>query len=122
MYLLIDNFSKYIINWRGEPVVSGEIRVQTIINGYQQHIHQNKDVQLIIDGGPENNNHRMDDYINLSGINIQKQVALKDIPFSNSFIEAQNKLLKYRYLCPFSTVSSIRTKKVPIHRMVCICS
>jgi putative transposase len=98
VYLLMDNFSKYIINWRIEPVVSGEIRVQTIMDGYQQHINQNKDVQLIVDGGPENNNHKMDVYLNSSEINIQKLIALKDIPFSNSLIEAQNKILKYRYL------------------------
>ena len=67
-------------------------------------------MQFIIDGGPENNNHRMDDYINSSGINIQKLVALKDIPFSNSLIEAQNKLLKYRHLfkCQYQDIGALR--------------
>ncbi len=83
MYLLIDNFSKYIINWWVEPVVSGEIRVQTILDRYKQHHNQNKDVQLIVDGGPENNNHKMDIYLNSSEINIQKLIDLKDISFFN---------------------------------------
>jgi len=60
VYLLMDNYSKYIINWRVEPVVSGGIRTQTIKEGYQEHIKGCKNLQLIIDGGPENNNHNMD--------------------------------------------------------------
>ncbi|MBI9067278.1 MAG: transposase [Salinivirgaceae bacterium] len=110
VYLLMDNFSKYIINWRVEPVVSGEIRVQTIMDGYQQHINQNRDMQLIIDGGQENNNYKMDEYVNSNEINIQKLIALKDIPFSNSLIEAQNKLLKYRYLfkCQYQDIGELR--------------
>lgn len=110
VYLLMDNFSKYIINWRVEPVVSGEIRAQTIKDGYEQHNNQNKDIQLIVDGGPENNNCKLDTYLNASEISIQKLIALKDIPFSNSLIEAQNKILKYRYLfkCQYQDIGALR--------------
>ncbi len=110
VYLLMDNFSRYIINWRVEPIVTGEIRVQTIMDGYREHMGQNQDLQLIIDGGPENNNHKMDEYVNSSEINIRKLVALKDVPFSNSLIEAQNKILKYRYLfkCQYQDIRALR--------------
>ena len=110
VYLLMDNFSRYIINWRVEPVVSGVIRTQTVKDGYREHIIQNKNVQLIIDGGPENNNGQMDAYINSSEANIQKLVGLRDIPCSNSLIEAQNKLLKYRYLfkCQYQDIGALR--------------
>lgn len=79
------------------------------MDGYQQHNNQNKDVHLIVDGGPENNNHKMDVYLNSSEINIQKLIALKDIPFSNSLIEAQNKILKYRYLfkCQYQDIGAL---------------
>jgi len=96
VYLLMDNYSKYIINWRVEPVVSGQIRMQTIKDGYENYLSSNKNIQLIIDGGPENNNIEMDDYLSCDGINIQKLIGLKDIPQSNSLIEAQNRLLKYQ--------------------------
>ncbi len=110
VYLLMDNYSKYIINWRVEPVVSGEIRTQTIKEGYQEHIKGCKNLQLIMDGGPENNNHNMDNYIDSDGINISKLIVLKDIPYSNSLIEAQNKLIKYRYLfkCQYQDIHALR--------------
>ncbi len=109
VYLLMDNYSKYIINWRLESVVSGEIRTYTIKEGYQEHIKGLKNLQLIMDGGPENNNHNMDNYIGSEGINISKLVAQKDIPYSNSQIEVQNMLIKYRYLfkCQFQDIYAL---------------
>jgi len=52
----------------------------------------------------------MDNYIGCEGINISKLVALKDIPYSNSQIEAQNKLIKYRYLfkCQYQDIYALR--------------
>ena len=40
----------------------------------------------------------MDDYINSEEVTVQKLIAGKDIKFSNSIVEAQNKIIKYRYL------------------------
>lgn len=93
----MDNYSKYIINWKVESVVSGKLRVETIKDAYKQ-ITKRSHVKLIIDGGPENNNNDVDGFIHAEGVNIIKLIALKDVPFSNSVVEAQNKLLKYRYL------------------------
>ena len=47
---------------------------------------------------PENNNSKINELTNNNTIRLNKLIALKNIPFSNSLIEAQNKLLKYRYL------------------------
>lgn len=57
-------------------------------------------VKLIVDGGAENNNLYIDEFINREGIHIEKLIALKDIDYSNSMIEATNKTIKYRYLFP----------------------
>ncbi len=46
----------------------------------------------------ENNNNEIEVYIRSDGISLRKLIAQKDIAFSNSVIEAQNKLIKYRYL------------------------
>jgi putative transposase len=110
VYLLMDNYSRYIINWRVEPVVSGKIRVETIKEAYQQNTEDNKNVDLIIDGGPENNNGEMDKYLCSETINISKLIAMKDIPYSNSLIEAQNKLIKYWYLfkCHYNDIDELR--------------
>ena len=53
---------------------------------------------LVFDGGPENNNEEMKAYVDKDGVGINPIIALKDTPYSNSVIEAQNKLFKYRYL------------------------
>lgn len=40
----------------------------------------------------------MKSFVDSEGVRINPVIALKDIPFSNSVIEAQNRLFKYRYL------------------------
>ena len=46
----------------------------------------------------ENNNNEMESFIRSDEISLRKLIAQKNIAFSNSVIEAQNKLIKYRYL------------------------
>lgn len=48
--------------------------------------------------GPENVNNIIKDFFNNSQYTIEQKIAQKDIPFSNSIIEACNKQLKYRCL------------------------
>ena len=98
VYLLMDNFSRFILSWRIEEVVSGSIRVETIREAYKKYHDKNIITTLITDGGPENDNNEMDRFILNEAIGLNSAVALRDIPFSNSMIEAQNKLFKYRYL------------------------
>jgi len=40
----------------------------------------------------------VNDYISSQEVNVQKLIAGKDIKFSNSMVEAQNKIIKYFYL------------------------
>jgi putative transposase len=40
----------------------------------------------------------VENYINSEEVTVQKLIAGKDIKFSNSIVEAQNKIIKYRYL------------------------
>jgi putative transposase len=99
IYFLLDNFSRMIINWRVEPRVSGKARLETIEEAYHKHIHDTgEDVILVVDGGVENNNNDMESFIMSDEISLRKLIAQKDITFSNSIIEAQNKLIKYSYL------------------------
>jgi hypothetical protein len=67
---------------------------------YYEHIHSddNSNIELITDGGPENNNNIVNSFIEMPDISIKKLTALVDIDFSNSIIESYNKLLKYRFL------------------------
>ena len=51
-----------------------------------------------MDGGSENNNSIVDTFFNDPNISVQKIIAQQDVIFSNSIIEACNKLVKYRWL------------------------
>ena len=99
VYLLMDNFSRFILNYQVSEKVSAEIRMQSIKQAFEQYIMiSGKDVRLIVDGGVENNNNTVDEYINSEEVSVQKLIAGKDIRFSNSMVEAQNKIIKYHYL------------------------
>jgi len=79
--------------------VSGGVRMRTLKLAWETAT-PDEPVELIVDGGPENNNHIVNTFLNSEGVDITKSIALKDILFSNSMVEAANKLLKYRYLFP----------------------
>ena len=62
------------------------------------------------DGGVENNNLLVDQYLNSKRRHIRKLIAGKDIRFSNSMVEAQNRLIKYQYLFkhPFRDMKELK--------------
>ena len=95
----MDNFSRFILNYQVSEKVSAEIRMQSIKQAYEQYIViSGEDVRLIVDGGVENKNNTVDDYISSEKVSVKKLIAGKDIHFSNSMVEAQNKIIKYHYL------------------------
>jgi putative transposase len=99
LYLIMDNYSRFILNWRIETKVSAFYRLQTIQHAYALISKTNREsIQLIVDGGVENNNKTIDGFLSTDGVSVEKLIAQKDIQFSNSVVEAQNKLIKYRYL------------------------
>jgi hypothetical protein len=99
IYLVTDHFSKMIIAWSINKCNNATTRLNTFKDAIA--FAKNKfttPVQLVVDGGSENNNTTVDDYLyNIKGI-IKKLVAQKDITHSNSAIEAINKILKNNYL------------------------
>lgn len=96
IYLVIDNFSRYILSWRARIEISAQTRGDTLIEAYHNAFCNSTPhtVELVVDGGPENRPIPIDPVV----ISIKKLVAPQDIVFSNSMIEAANKQLKYRYL------------------------
>lgn len=70
-----------------------------------------EELALIVDGGGENNNVRIHNFIRHSQVNIHKKVALKEVRFSNSMIEGHFKMLK-TYLRNYGEIHS--TKLVTI--------
>lgn len=99
VYIMMDNFSRFILNYQVSEEVSAMTRLMSIQQAFEQYVkHSHQDVRLIVDGGVENNNGADDEFLLSDDVAIQKLIAGKDIRFSNSIVEAQNKIIKYRYL------------------------
>lgn len=100
--LVMDNYSRRILSYAVSDRVSGLVTKSTIVEAYEKakNISNNLQIDLIVDGGPENNNIHINNYFSRPDINIEKLIALRDIDSSNSMIERVNRTLKYRYLFP----------------------
>ncbi len=106
-YLVVDNFSRKVLSYHVSTVLSANLRVQTLREAAMpllQAEHSNS-IDLIVDGGSENNNATVESFISDCRISIHKLIALRDVHFSKpiaigSMVEAVNKVLKYRYLFP----------------------
>jgi len=97
LQLVIDSFSRKILAWKPSEIVSGLSTTELLKAAFatlEQVPSQN--IDLIVDGGSENNNRTVEGY--LSTVPIRKLIAKVDVTFSNSLIEAVNKILKYQYL------------------------
>ena len=99
--LVCDNFSKTIIGWNVSLKKDGQnakAALKKAVENIQKHHPHLKQTSLVSDGGGENHNLIVDDFINNINIpEITKLLALKEVKFSNSAIEAVNKIIK-RYL------------------------
>jgi len=101
IYIIMDNRSRYIFTWKASLVLSAEIFIENLKEAYKRYLlpfYCGDPIDLIVDGGPENNNQKVDEFLgDINGV-IKKLIAQKDILFSNSIIESVNKTLKYRHL------------------------
>jgi transposase InsO family protein len=102
IYTVMDNFSRKILAYDVSDKLSAEIRLsslkQAINREFDVTIGSNSNkVDLIVDGGSENNNHTIEQFIKRQQVTINKKVALKDVRFSNSVIEGSYRILKSKY-------------------------
>lgn len=101
IHTVLDNFSRKVVGLsiaRDKTAKTRLISLKEAINTvFDVQLSENSNLDLIVDGGTENNNTRVYNFIRHSNVNIQKKIALKDVRFSNSIIEGHFKILK-RYL------------------------
>ena len=95
IYLLIDNFSRYILGWKARREFSSSIGLE-ILKGSIEKYNINFHSRLVVDGGPENEG-QVSKFISTND-KMVKLVAQKDIIQSNSMVESVNKHIKYYYL------------------------
>ncbi|ASS47990.1 MAG: hypothetical protein A3D31_01135 [Candidatus Fluviicola riflensis] len=100
IYTVMDNYSRYILSWRIERIVSAKIRLETIQEAIQNAFNGQSfsDLQLVTDGGPENDNQTLKSFMNLNHASIHHDIALRTIQQSNSMMEAFYHITKYRCL------------------------
>lgn len=103
IYTVMDNFSRKILALDVSEKLSGTIRLQSLKRAVNEQFFSNENpgsesLDLIVDGGSENNNIKIHDFIKNCKIGIHKKIALKDVNFSNSLIEGNNRILKQTYL------------------------
>lgn len=96
-----DNFSRKILGWNvalTKDAKNVKKALQQSISTIHQFHPKHLTSTLVADGGSENNNHTIDELLQeIIQPEITKVIALKDIIFSNSPVEAINKIMK-RYL------------------------
>ncbi len=102
IYLIADNFSRFVISYKVSLRVSAEIALSNLKDAYSSIVKKQSDtidpyIIFLTDGGPENDNDTIKQYLE-DKITIKHLIAQKHIRFSNSMIEAVNKSLKYSWL------------------------
>lgn len=97
IYSIIDHFSRKILAFDFSTELSGKIRIKSLKTAVDS-LDQQQDIKLIVDGGSENNNKTVADFITNCHVNLDKKVALKDVLYSNSMIESSFRTLKSYYL------------------------
>lgn len=102
IYTVVDNFSKFPLSVLVSEKLSGELRMLSFRDALKKCIELSGDVKTInlaVDGGAENFNGTVDDFLNgLKEISIHRIRALCDVIWSNSMAEAFNRILKTCYL------------------------
>jgi transposase InsO family protein len=99
IHTVLDNFSRKIIAYtisRDKTAKTRLISLKQAIFSQFKTLLSNQDLDLIADGGAENDNFRVRNLIRNSKslVNIQLKIAKRDVSFSNSMIEGNFKILK----------------------------
>ncbi len=95
IYCVVDNYSRKILTCAAYPSVKVEFRRSTIEDALNKINGLNSFITLITDGGPEND---LQSFLDELSQPVAHRKALIEVHYSNSLIEAHNKILKYNYL------------------------
>lgn len=110
IHLLIDHYSKMILSYRIEKGPSAMAIKSLIQNAYLKY--QPEKLQFLTDGGSENVNSTVAKFINSVDVPINHLIAQKDVVFSNSMIEAINKIIKHQFLHPKEIINRIQLTNI----------
>jgi len=95
----MDHYSKMILGYSVENSSNPKAIKTLLQEAYLKHKKQDP-ITLVTDGGVENINNTVQEFLTKTNQDIKHLIAQKDIPFSNSKIEAFNKIIKHQFLLP----------------------
>ena len=110
IHFLMDHFSKYILAYKVCSKPSSGVVKELLDRAYQTH--KPYKLQFLTDGGSENVNTTVSNFINNPEVPIEHIIAQKDVIFSNSMIEALNKVIKHQFLFPKNIDNSNQLSKI----------
>ncbi len=96
LHAVIDNFSRRILSWRVVETFSPANSVAILLEAAKGATTSDKPPSVIADGGVENVNSEVDELIE-RGV-LHRVLAITELKFSNSMIEAWWRILKYQWL------------------------
>ncbi|MES2812055.1 MAG: DDE-type integrase/transposase/recombinase [Bacteroidota bacterium] len=111
IHFLIDHYSKMVLGYQIDYKSNPKIIKSLLKNAFEE-CPKSGTIQFVTDGGVENANKTVQNYIATTGCRIRHTIAQKDIPESNSCIEAFNKVIKNQFLRPSNPESRIELEKV----------
>jgi putative transposase len=99
IHFLMDHYSKMILGYSVENSSNPKAIKKLLEEAYFKH--KNKElITFVTDAGIENVNTTVQAFLSSTNQDIKHLIAQKDIPFSNSKIEAFNKIIKHQFLLP----------------------
>ena len=117
IHLVVDNFSRAILGWRLMRTNNSKDVMENLFEVCETYDLMRSDVTVFSDDGSENLGY-VSDFFSRPGNLMRKLVAQVDIEFSNSMVEAVNKVLKYQFLYPaesrLHTEADLRNALTPI--------
>ena len=110
LHAVIDNFSRKILGWKTSTIFDPGSTVTILREAAGHVVSLDVPPTLLADGGVENFNAKVDELID-SGV-LKRVLAMTDITFSNSLIEAWWKVLKHQWLYLNSLDSAATVKRL----------
>lgn len=81
LYTLMDNFSRKVLSWDVSEKLSGQIRLKSLENAINEEFlekkvlpNENLKLDIIVDGGSENNNVTIHEFIKNCKVEIDKNL------------------------------------------------
>jgi len=118
IHFLMDHYSKFILGFCVEKSSNANAIQFLLQEAYEKHKPQN--LQFLTDAGSENVNNTVFSYVNSVIYPIKHIIAQKDVVYSNSMVEALNRVMKHQFLFPKniacdSHLLKILNESVPIY-------